>query len=248
MEKFGPFKPDEETIESWLDAFEARLLCHNINACDRKRNWCQALVGEAGRSIIRRLPPRATWDEIKQKLSNVLGETNPKDQAFDTLLNYKSSSKGLGELATEVIAKAIKATEDTEVQNRLVLKAFIKAVPEAIGKELRRKHLRTVREALIEERFLQRVEEEENGGKGKVLTVEVDTVSKERSEKDIVEECLKQLEKRGLVGERRGRTQKGKLKCWCCGKEGHMLMQCPTVISNRAAQQGASQGKNSGNE
>ena len=248
MEKFGPFKPDEETIESWLDVFEARLLCHNINACDRKRNWCQALVGEAGRSIIRRLPPRATWDEIKQELSNVLGETNPKDQAFDTLLNYKPSNKGLGELATEIIAKAIKATEDTEEQNRLGLKAFIKAVPEAIGKELRRKHLRTVREALVEARFLQRVEEEENGGKGKVLTVEVDTVSKERSEKDIVEECLKQLEKRGLVGERRGRTQKGKLKCWCYGKDGHMLMQCPTVISNRAAQQGANQGKDSGNE
>ena len=125
MEKFGPFKPDEKTIESWLDAFEARLLCHNINACDRKRNWCQALVGEAGRSIIRRLPPRATWDEIKQELSNVLGERNPKDQAFDTLLNYKSSNKGLGELATEIIAKAVKATENTEVQNRLGLKAFI---------------------------------------------------------------------------------------------------------------------------
>ena len=56
MEKFEQFKPDEETIESWLDGFEARLLCHNIQTCQKKRNWCQALVGEAGRSIIRKLP------------------------------------------------------------------------------------------------------------------------------------------------------------------------------------------------
>ena len=54
MEKFGPFRPDEETIEQWLDGFEARLLCHGITANDRKRHWCQALVGQAGRSIIKK--------------------------------------------------------------------------------------------------------------------------------------------------------------------------------------------------
>ena len=56
MEKFEQFKPDEETIESWLDGFEARLLCHNIQSCEKKQNWCQTLVGEAGRSIIKKLP------------------------------------------------------------------------------------------------------------------------------------------------------------------------------------------------
>ena len=67
MEKFEPFKPDEETIESWLDGFEARLLCHdNITSNYRKRHWCQALVGEAGRSIIKKLPIRATWDQVKK--------------------------------------------------------------------------------------------------------------------------------------------------------------------------------------
>ena len=98
MDKFEPFKPDEETIESWLDALEARLLCHNIQPCDKKRQWCQALVGEAGRNIIKKVPLRATWDQIKQELIDVLGETNPKDRAFDKLLNYKAGDKGLGEM------------------------------------------------------------------------------------------------------------------------------------------------------
>ena len=60
MDKFGPFKPDEEPIEAWLDALEVRLLCHNIQACDKKRLWCQALVGEAGLNMIKKLPVRAT--------------------------------------------------------------------------------------------------------------------------------------------------------------------------------------------
>ena len=28
MDKFEAFKPDKETIESWLDALEARLICN----------------------------------------------------------------------------------------------------------------------------------------------------------------------------------------------------------------------------
>ena len=74
MEKFGPFRPDEETIEQWLDGFEARLLCHGITANDRKRHWCQALVGQAGRSIIKKLPVRATLDQVKAELCEVLGK------------------------------------------------------------------------------------------------------------------------------------------------------------------------------
>ena len=251
MEKFDAFRPDEETIESWIDRFEARLLCHNIHASDRKRNWCQALVGEAGRSIIKKLPSRATWEEIKQELFEVLGEANPEETAFDELTNYQPRDKGLGELATDIIAKASRATADARMQEKLGLKAFLKAIPETIGRELRRKRYKSVREALEEARFLERVEKEENGGKGKVLTVGTDedtavgTGKKEGvSRKDILDDCLKQLQDKGLLGERRerkGRQGRRKPKCWCCGEEGHMLMQCPTVVANRAAHQKAGQ-------
>ena len=57
MEKFEKYNPDEETIEAWLKSFEIRLLCTNITAADRKRNWCRALVGEAGNNIIEKLTP-----------------------------------------------------------------------------------------------------------------------------------------------------------------------------------------------
>ena len=128
MEKFEQFKPDEETIESWLDGFEARLLCHNI------QSWCQALVGEAGRSIIRKLPRTATWDKVKKELCDVLGETDPKERAIEGLLQYKPQGKGLGEIAADIITKAARATDDVAMHAKLGLKAFLKAIPESIGR------------------------------------------------------------------------------------------------------------------
>ena len=171
MEKFEQFKPDEETIESWLDGFEARLLCYNIQSCEKKHNWCQALVGEAGRSIIKKLPRAATWDEVKREFCDVLGEADPKEQAIEGLLQYKPKDKGLGEIAADIITKAARATDDVAMQAKLGLKAFLKAITESIGRELRRKHFQSVREALQEARFLQTIQDNEDLEKEKVLTV-----------------------------------------------------------------------------
>ena len=171
MEKFEQFKPDEETIESWLDGFEARLLCHNIQSCEKKQNWCQTLVGEAGRSIIKKLPRAAPWDEVKRELCDVLGEADPKERAIEGLLQYKPKDKGLGEIAADIITKAARATDDVAMQAKLGLKAFLKAIPESIGRELRRKHFHSVREALQEAKFLQTIQDSEDLEKGKVLTV-----------------------------------------------------------------------------
>ena len=74
---------------------------------DRKRNWCRSLVGEAGNSIIEKLPQAATWAEVKEELCSVLGEGNPKKRAFDVLSNYKPKGKGLGEMATDIMAKLL---------------------------------------------------------------------------------------------------------------------------------------------
>ena len=44
-------------------------------------------------------------------------------------------------------------------------------------------------------------------------------------------ECLKQLQGQATMAgknERPGNAVRGKFRCWCCGEEGHMLMQCPT--------------------
>ena len=85
MEKYEKYNPDEETIEAWLKGFEIQLLCNNITAADCKCNWCRALVGEAGNSIIEKLPQAATWAEVKAELCSVLGEGEPKKRAFEIL-------------------------------------------------------------------------------------------------------------------------------------------------------------------
>ena len=104
MEKFEKYNPDEETIESWLKSFEIRLLCTNITAADRKRNWCRSLVGEAGNNVIEKLPLTATWSEIKVELCSVLGEGEPKKRDFENLSRYKPKSKGFDEMASDIMA------------------------------------------------------------------------------------------------------------------------------------------------
>ena len=137
MDKYDKYNPDEETIEAWLKGFEIWPLCNNISAADRKRNWCRALVGEAGNSLIEKLPQAATWAEVKEELCSVLGESDPKKRAFESLLRYKPKSKRLGEMAVDIIAIAAIATSDVDLQTQLGLKAFLQNMPESIGHQLR---------------------------------------------------------------------------------------------------------------
>ena len=241
MDKYSKYNPDEETIEAWLKGFEIRLLCNNITAADRKRNWCRSLVGEAGNSIIEKLPQTATWAEVKEELCSVLGEGDPKKRAFEILSNYKPKGKGLGEMATDIMAKASLATSDADLQTQLGLKAFLQALPRNIGRELRRRHFESVKEALEEARFLQSVEEEENGESGKIFTVESE--GKPPAEKprvdiqQIVEACMKQMQAQQNRKEQseRPRPFRRRLWCWCCGKEGHTLRECPIIQQNKTA-------------
>ena len=94
---------------------------------------------------------------------------------MDSLIHYKASDKGRGEIAADIMAKAVQASDDLVVQTKLGLKAFLRVVPAHIGREFRRKHFGTVREALAEARFLQRVHEEESLGKDQVLAVKEDS-------------------------------------------------------------------------
>ena len=221
MDKYDKYNPDEETIEAWLKGFEIRLLCNNITAADRKRNWCRSLVGEAGNSIIEKLPQSADWTEIKKELCSVLGEGDPKRRAFEVLSSYKPKGKGLGVMATEIMAKAALATSDADLQTQLGLKAFLQAVPRNIGRELRRRHFDSVKEALKEARFLQSVEEDENRDSGKIFTVESDsTPSVERAQAGHPTDC------RGLHEADAGpTTQKRKKRAaWICKEKAKVLV------------------------
>ena len=241
MDKYSKYNPDEETIEAWLKGFEIRLLCNNITAADRKRNWCRSLVGEAGNSIIEKLSQTATWAEVKEELCSVLGEGEPKKRAFEILSNYKPKGKGLGEMATDIMAKASLATNDADLQTQFGLKAFLQALPRNIGRELRRRHFESVKEALEEARFLLSVEEEENGESGKIFTVEYE--GKPPTEKpkvdiqQIVEACMRQMQAQQTRREQseRPRPSRRRLWCWCCGEKGHTLRECPIIRQNKTA-------------
>ena len=241
MEKYEKYNPDEETIEAWLKGFEIWLLCNNITAADRKHNWCRALVGEAGNSIIEKLPQAATWAEVKTELCSVLGNGEPKKRAFEILSRYKPKNKGLGEMAIDIMATAAIATSDVDLQTQLGLKAFLQNVPESIGRELRRRHFPSVREALTEARFLQSVEEDEDRDNSKVFTVEAESKPPVEEPKvdinQIVEACMKQMQAQQPKKEQseRPRSTRRKLRCWCCGEEGHNLKECPVIQQNRAA-------------
>ena len=238
MDKYDKYNPDEETIEAWLKGFEIRLLC-NITAADRKRNWCRSLVGEAGNSIIEKLPQAATWAEVKEELCSVLGEGNPKKRAFEALSNYKPKGKGLGEMATDIMAKASITTNDADLQTQLGLKAFLQAVPRNNGQWLRRRHFDSVKEALDEALFLQSVEEEGNCGSGKIFTVEGEPLEEglKVEIKRIVKDCIKEMQAQQCKKEQseRPRSSCRKLGCWYCREIGHLMKGCPVMQQDRTA-------------
>ena len=99
----------------------------------------------------------------------------------------------------------------------------------------------SVREALEEARFLQSVEEDEDCDNGKVFTVEAETKQSAEEPKvdinQIVEACMKQMQalQPNKEQSKRPRSTRKKLRCWCCGEEGHTLKECPVIQQNRAA-------------
>ena len=109
----------------------------------------------------------------------------------------------MGEIAANIITKAARATDDVDIQAKLGLKAFLKVIPESIGRELRHKHFQSVREALLEAKFLQTIQDNEDLEKGKVLTVAKEEEKPKENRVDleqVVGECLKQLQAQANVG------------------------------------------------
>ena len=143
-------------------------------------------------------------------------------------------------MATDVMAKAAIATNDADLQMQLGLKAFLKNVPESIGRELRRKHFGLLREALAEARFLQFMEEDEDRNNGKVFTVKEEVKPVEEPKVDlnqVVEACMKQLQalQANKKQSERPRSARKRLRCWCCKEMGHLMRACPVVQQNKAA-------------
>ena len=144
-------------------------------------------------------------------------------------------------MASDIMAQAAIATNDADLQTQLGLKAFPQAVPRNIGRELRRRHFNSVKEALDEARFLQSAEEDEDRDSRKIFMVEAEAKSPVEEPKvniqQIVEACMKQMQAQQPKKEQseRPRMSRRKYRCWCCGEDGHTLRECPIIQQNRAA-------------
>ena len=53
----------------------------------------------------------------------------------------------------------------------------------------------------------------------------------------IVEACMKQMQALQTSKDQSEwpRSARRKLRCWCCGEEGHTLKECPVIKQNKAA-------------
>ena len=85
------------------------------------------------------------------------------------------------------------------------------------------------------------MEEDEDRDSGKIFMVEAEAKSPVEEPKvniqQIVEACMKQMQAQQPKKEQseRPRTSRKKLRCWCCGEDGHTFRKCPIIQQNRAA-------------
>ena len=176
MEKIDEYKVEVDTIDDWLDEFDARLDAVNIRDNGKKIKWCKAVIGSVGRGVLKNVDPNFTWDQVKGELKRYLGEEDTRAAAWRRLKHYKAGEKSLGEIAADLLGHARAAATEEDVQQRLAVDAFLEAIPWKVAREVRKKKPDTLKKALEEAKFLAVLEEEEN--KKKKLEINVNTEDK----------------------------------------------------------------------
>ena len=172
MEKLGELDTDSQSVEDWLESFEARADCLSIHQVDRKLKWCRSVIGGVGRKILKNLPPRASWDDAKQELRRFLGEEDPKVLAWRKIRKYQAEGKPMGEVASDVLELANLAAGVADVRQKLAVDAFLEAVPWKYSIELKKRKIDSVEDALKELKLLKMLEEEEEDHKSKTFVQE----------------------------------------------------------------------------
>ena len=223
MEKINEYRVEVDTIDDWLDEFDARLVAVNIRDNAKKINWCRAVIGSAGRGVLKNVDPNFNWDQVKGELRRYLGEEDNRAAAWRRLKYYKAGDKSLGEIAADLLGHARAAATEEDVQQRLAVDAFLEAIPWRVAREVRRKKPDTLKKALEEAKFLGVLEEEEQ--KKKKLEVNTSTESTEVN---------LNRETKTNMGPRQRQNHEGKAQqqnrittCYRCGEEGHIAWNCP---------------------
>ena len=223
MEKLSEFSPDIQSVEDWLEGFEARADCLGVPAVDKLR-WCRSVIGGVGRKILKNLRPRANWDDAKKELRRFLGEEDTRDGAWKKLKQYKAEGKSFGEIASDLLNLAKMASGEDDVQQRMAIEAFIEAIPWRYASEIRKKRIERIEDALKEVKLLKTLEEEENRRRRpEILQQRVDVPINQRGDYRDSRPWKKKENRTLREGNSQGRYQP---LCWGCGKKGHILKDC----------------------
>ena len=231
MEKINEFKIELSTIDDWLDEFDARLVAINIRDNAKKINWCRAVIGSAGRGVLKNVDPNLTWDQVKAELRRYLGEEDNRAAAWRRLKYYKAADKSLGEIAADLLGHAKAAATEEDVQQRLAVDAFLEAIPWKVAREVKKKKPETLRKALEEAKFLGVLEEEEEKKRRLEMNANMELQKQQKSDyrekgrnrKTTCYNCGQE----GHIAWRCPDGERKKVECYACGEEGHISRNCP---------------------
>ena len=218
MEKLGELDTDSQSVEDWLEIFEARADCLGIHQTDRKIKWCKSVIGGVGRKILKNLPPRASWEDATQELRRFLGEEDSQSVAWRKLRRYRAEGKPFGEIASDVLGLASMAAGEVHVRQKLAVDAFLEAMPWKYSIELKKKRVESVEEALQEVKLLKLLEEEEKEHQNRTM---VQQEVRQASSKE-----GHQAGSRESAGNTRLNSNRREVTCWACGKRGHIMKNC----------------------
>ena len=236
MEKINEFKVEVDTIDDWLDEFDARLVAVNIRDNAKKVNWCRAVIGSAGRGVLKNVDPNLTWDQVKAELRRYLGEEDNRAAAWRRLKYYKAADKSLGEIAADLLGHAKAAATEEDVQQRLAVDAFLEAIPWKVAREVKKKKPDTLKKALEEAKFLGVLDEEEQKKKKLELNtnMEVQINKTEKQKRNYGENdrnqrttCYNCGQEGHIAWRCPEKERKKKIECYACGDEGHIARYCP---------------------
>ena len=240
MEKINEFKVEIGTIDDWLDEFDARLVAVNIRDNAKKVNWCRAVIGSAGRGVLKNVDPNLTWDQVKAELRRYFGEEDNRAAAWRRLKYYKAADKSLGEIAADLLGHAKAAATEEDVQQRLAVDAFLEAIPWKVAREVKKKKPETLRKALEEAKFLGVLEEEENKKRKLELNATMETQKNQKSDyrekgRNPRTTCYS-CGQEGHIAWRCPERERKKTECYACGEEGHISRNCPLWTQWRDSQ------------
>ena len=238
MEKYEAFNIETDSIEEWLEGFEAVTEALDIRAEARKIKWIKATIGPVGRGVLQNLGPDATWDQVKGELRRFLGHEDSRSNAWRNLKHYKAENKSLGQVASEVMGHARRAANEVDVQQRLAMEAFLDALPRSIAKELRKSRPTSVPKALDEAKFLMALQDDDEREQLKTLEFQQNNFATRKPEEPEERRYLNQelYQRRNQYQNRsqyqyqsqnRNQRRPNQVTCWACDKEGHLARDCP---------------------